>query len=485
MRITIPVPTFALSAALAASLMGAAPAAALDVSGNVLDKLGMPINLAKVCIQAEPSKCVSTNAKGEFRIQSSNAIRPSAPGRDAYRLDLRDGRLDLRSPAATPARLEWLTADGRRPLAIQDLDLAAGRNALALPAGLPRAGVSLLRLSTPTGSFAWKAVLATGATAETSPAGTSARVASLAKATAAGMLEVSKAGYRTRLYEPSAETETGALIFLSLAGDMGLQFDGTYTAKVIAIDRAKKTLISETVEYSCGEDDQVERDTIRDTSNYAILGGKMYVWVQGECRGQIFTGSGTDPVGTWTMTDDDADLPADLKAGCVPDSSPIEESPFESFSAVYTITETAISGKLTVEVCPSDLYGPLILILFGDSAITVEKNTCKQIVLKNGKNETASLDFSKEKDSLHIAFAYGTTKCAGNQDMALTMKEPVCPDDGGLMGLVLCMIGSGFSENVGGVEKASALPKPRILPMSREAAKVRRGLSIFTRHGAR
>lgn len=476
----------------AAFCMLAGPADALQVAGHVLNKVGEPISGAKVCIVAEPTKCVSSNGKGEFAINSSNAIRDIASARGAITLDWKNGSLSLHSPTSTVARMQWLAADGRRPLAIQDLNLESGRTILPLPAGLPNSGVIFLRLTTPDRSQAWKAVLAAGRPAEGS-AFSKPRIAALSKATSIGALEASKAGYKNRIYEPLSDPETDAMIFLSAADDNGLVFDGTYAAKVIAIDRDKKTVITETVDFECDENDKILRDTVRDTTTYEIRDGKMYVWVKGECTGQIFTGASKDIVGAWNMTNLNGDLPADLKTGCVPDSSAVDESPFENFTAIYNISETAITGTVSAEICPADIYGPLILILFGDSTITVTKNTCQHVVLKNGKGESANLDFSKAKDSLNIAFKYKTTTCEGYQDFSLSHKEPVCPEENTLMGTVLCMAGSGFVDTVGGpIGKTSAATLPvsrepftawKALPMSRDP--FRASLSIFPWHGAR
>jgi hypothetical protein len=446
----------------------------LDIAGNVLDKLQNPVPGAKVCIKSDPSSCVTTDADGAFHLSKAIAIRNPGPAASGFSLAYRRGSLIVHSPAAVPARLEWLSTDGRRAFSASDIKLSAGANALPLPAGLPSAGLIILRLSTADQTLTWKAVLAPGAASPaTSSASASPRIASLAKA-AAATLEITKTGYRTRSYEPGAETETDVVLYLSLAGDAGIVLSGTLDDKVLAIDRAKKTIITAYVDAYCdsGSGTQVVHDTSEDTANYVVRDGKLWTWAQESCTGSMFTGTATDIVGHWTMSDANALLPDDLRAGCVADPAS-GETPFESFTAVYDITESKITGTLSAELCPGDFLGAIFTEAFGaDTSVILTKNTCQEIVYKNGKGETATFDFSKKGDSLHTTYAYKTSACAMDMDFGLSQKDPVCPEGEGLYEFMTCVEGTGFL-NIATLAKTSALAKtaanlPSPLPMSLE-----------------
>lgn len=452
------------------------PIHALDISGYVLDKLENPISGAKVCIKSDPTSCVTTGADGAFELAKTIAIRDRGTGPSAFSLTYRRGSLIVRSPAAVAARLEWLAPDGRRAFSASVVKLAAGSNSLSLPAGLPHAGVVILRLSTGEQTLTWKAVLAPGIAAPSEGASSaSPRIASLAKA-AAATLEISKTGYRTRTYEPAMETETDVVLYLSQTSDVGVQLTGTLVQRIIAIDHAKKTIVTEFVDVYCdtGNSTTILRDTTQDTSFYAVRDGKLWTWAEGDCTGPMFTGTATDIVGTWTMVDPSALLPADLRAGCTSDTAS-GDSPFESLTAVYTITETQATEAVTAETCAGDYFGYYFADEFSvDTTITLTKNTCKEIIFKNGKGETATIDFSNQGDSLHTVYSYKAATCALSLDFGLSQKDPVCPEGDGLYELMDCAMGSGFA-NVALVAQASSLGKmglpaktPSKLPMSLE-----------------
>jgi hypothetical protein len=458
------------------------PARAVDVSGKVIAKSGAPISQAKVCVKSDTSKCVTTDPMGAFHITTASAIRESGARTPPYTLDFRNGILSLEAPGAGEAKVEWAGPGGRVFSPAQGLRLTRGRNVLAIPKGLPENGICFLRLRASGLTFTWKAVMMRGAATGRSQSGSpapSGRIAALSKAAGTSTLEISKTGYRTRIYEPLEDPETGTIITMSATDDVGLSYTGAFTAKILAIDRAARTLIVENVDAYC-EGENVKRDTTRDTSLYAFVGGKFWLWTKGECSGQAFTttSSSTDPVGSFTLLDPAAELPEDLKAGCTPaDGS--GDSPFENFNASYQVTETQISGDISVEICPADFYGPFFTdFLLLDTNVTLAKNTCRQLVFKNGAGESGTLDFSKSGDSLQIAFAYKTEKCLAAQDFTLSNKAPVCPEDSASMEpFFFCMLESGFLDTAAiglappaAAKTSAAVPAagPRRLPMSRE-----------------
>ncbi|MDQ3000684.1 MAG: carboxypeptidase-like regulatory domain-containing protein [Fibrobacterota bacterium] len=446
------------------------PAIALDISGSVIDKIGDPVPQAKVCAIADPGKCVNTDAQGEFHLTSGIAVRKSAPRSAPYIMDYRRGTLTLEAPAPTKARLEWTGPGGRVLFAATDLSLSRGLNVLSIPAGLPENGICFIRLRAGETNLAWRAMLM-GARAKVTAGAqflSPSPILALSKASALTTLEVSKTGYRTRLYDPQNDSEQDAVIQLAKSDDVGLTFGGDFTAKVIAIDRAKKSLIVETVEAEC-DGPALIKDTLQDTSLYAFRDGKLWLWTVGECTAQVFSGKGTDPVGTWTLTEPAANLPPELRIGCDSNSTP-SDVPYENFTATYVISETQIKGNISLELCPGDIYGLFVAILLSeDTSIALAKNTCKAVQYRNGKDETADLNFTKQGDSLHMEFAYKTTTCMLNQDMSQSDKDPVCPDNVGLETFMGCLVESGFAE----LGEAVMPPVPKYsaaspMPMSME-----------------
>lgn len=464
---------------LAALSLAIAPAVhALDIAGFVTTKLGAPIADAKVCLESDAAHCTNTLPGGEFQIRDvTGGVRTPSQRADGYALDFGTNGLSLVAPLAVKASMDWTDAEGRRVSAERNLDLARGRNGLALPSELKREGLYFVRLYTPNLTLTWKAVFLgeSGTTtrlgAPSAQAG-QGRLAALSKVSALpGRLVVSKTGYRTRTYQPKAEIETDASIMLTTTDDIGLNFTGNYVAKVISIDRTNRIMITQSVSSSCNGS-AVVMDTSLDTNLYVFRDSKLYLWVKGDCRGQILTGTGTDPVGTWTLVNIDADLPADLKTvDCKADSSSGVDL-FTSYNAVYHVTETQITGDLTLEFCPGDIYVPLFMSLV-DSTVTLTKNTCKEAILKNGKGETATLTFSSAADSLKGSFAYKTTTCTFKQSLNLTDKAPTCPEPQAFQTFLPCFALSGFSDTgalTGGMKTSSEQPAHGAWPMSMEPA---------------
>ncbi|MEO6098666.1 MAG: hypothetical protein ABIW76_24615, partial [Fibrobacteria bacterium] len=508
-------PSFTHSAFAASLALAMLPAHAVDVSGNVISKSGAPISQAKVCVKADASKCVTTDLKGAFHIAvaaSATAIRESDPRPSPFAMDLRSGILTLDATAAGEVKVEWIGPGGRMLWPVENLRLRRGRNALTVPKGLPESGICFLRLRAAGRTFTWKAVLIQGGASgnpRSESASPSGRIAALAKSAGTGTLEISKTGYRTRIYEPLENPETGALIAMSTTDDVGLEYTGSFSAKIHSINRTAKSMMVENVDVYC-EGASVVRDTTLDTTLYAFVGGKFWLWVKGECSGQVFTTTSTDPVGNFTLLDPAGELPADLRVGCVSEIRN-QDSPFENFNANYQVTETRFSGDISVDLCPADYFGFYFADpLFLDTNVSLTKNTCKQMIFENGAGETAALDFSKKGDSLWFDFTFKDKKCVGSLDFRLSGKDPVCPEDSGTVkSLLKCMLGSGFADTagIGGAPKGAAKTSAAVpalgfgrLPMSRESAAgfairalprvskvrdpVRRG-SIFPWHGWR
>jgi hypothetical protein len=456
-------------------------ARALDITGNVLTKVLAPIAGAKVCLKSTPTQCVTTDALGAFHITDGTiGVRaPSIMQRgDGFSLEFGGNALSLSSPVAAKARMDWTDAGGRVVSAARDLNLAQGRNMLALPDGMRKDGLYFVRVYVRDLTLTWKAV-SMGAAGSTTrldgkssgrPAG--GGTLALSKVSAApGALEISKAGYNTSTYQPETDSATDVVIILTATSDVGVTFNSSQKIKVISIDRTKHQIITEVVNLSC-DSNVVVKDTSRDTSLYAVSNGKFYLWTDGDCTGQLLNGTGTDPVGNWTISEPQVDLPAEFKGPDCSDSSGSGGGFFTSFTGSYKVTETEIDANVDIGVCPGDLYVASLLSLM-DSTVQLTANTCMGATFKNDKNETATLAFTKKGDSLNADFAYKTKTCSLAQSFDFSNSTITCPEDDGTgtTSFFICIAGSGFSNSslIGGLKRTAANPMVTpVLPMSME-----------------
>lgn len=198
------------------SLAACLPAAAQNIAGKVVDKMLKPVADAKVCVQGT-AVCTMSGADGAFHLTSGSGVSSPAFQAAGFSLEYRRGALALVSPRAAAAAVEWLDARGRLLAPVSALWLAAGGNTLALPA-LPQSDLVFLRVRGEGFTVTWKGLL------QGSYPGPSAspEVAALAKAAAAPVLEATKPGMGSRVYNASQETETGVEIMLPNEGEVAI-----------------------------------------------------------------------------------------------------------------------------------------------------------------------------------------------------------------------------------------------------------------------
>lgn len=202
------------------SLAAFEAAHALDISGRVVDKRFAPIPGAQICVSGGTA-CASSGTDGTFHLTGTSSLfRSDARLSRDYSFAFARGVAALNAPEAAHARLEWFDARGARLGAAQEIDLVAGRNALALPAPSGR-GPLMLRLTTDRFSVTWRAVL------EGTSGASAASFAAAAKTAAPAGLDVTKSGFANAVYLPKAETETNDIIVMGGTGEnVKLLFDG-------------------------------------------------------------------------------------------------------------------------------------------------------------------------------------------------------------------------------------------------------------------
>jgi hypothetical protein len=313
----------------------------------------------------------------------------------------------------------------------------------------------------------WKAVFL-GETGSLSPLG-GVRPGSLAAALSKSSalpdpLRITKTGFRDATYQPNSDADSDAVITMAAVTDTGLTYDLGISEKILSFDRVHGSFATERIDSVCDIDDYLFADTVNDTTRYGFSDNKMYLWTEDGCQGSSFTGSGTDPVGTWTLQADFTDLPSDLRTpDCSSDPAGDDFSYFNYKSVVYHIAETSISTNEQVEFCAADFYGPVFGQRIGeDTSITMTKNTCLEIDYRNGKGESATLTFSKKDDSLQGVFAYLAKTCTFKEKMSLSDNATRCPEVDPLEDFSSCAQFSGFlvapahSHSDSGLLKSSA-----------------------------
>ena len=461
-------------AVLLSLLLGAMPTLGLDITGVVINKSEKPVALASICVKNHPSRCVQSDVQGNFHITDGAGVEFSAP-KTPVTLELTGGRMALTLPAAAAARIDWHDAAGRSLAPALSTRLAAGRNVLELPA-LPRDGLHFIRVSMPGFTATWKAVLLEPAgNGRPAPASPRQGLAALSKASALSTeLLVTKANYRPEIYLPGSEAETDAVILLTAVSDSGFKYTSVFKAKNLALDRAKGEWITETKVDTCQGVTAVST-TVRDTSRFAIRGGKLLQWFDGQCVGEVLTGGGADVAGTWTFSESDVFLPQDLRPASCKDTIPSSSVP-ETVKGTLVMTEADQTLEFTVETCPSDIYLPLIgMFLLTDTTVELATNTCRNLTFKNGAGEQAALSFEKRGDSLASTFTFQATTCKGVEMMR--QGEGVALDCSGndpAFDFLDCIAGTGFFGDIPPgagpltlAKKSSALATPYArLPMT-------------------
>lgn len=431
-------PRFAFLAGLLASL----PVAGMDISGIILNKNDQPVPLAQVCLRNSPSRCVASTINGTFRIADGSGVRLDEALR-GYSLEILGNRMTLTAPGALRARLGWHDLSGRAVAPVQEVDLAAGENILAMPT-LPREGVHVVRLIADGFTLAWKAVLLEGRLRGSADGGRGKSPHALSKASAAiSDLVVTKTGFRQEIYRPSREVEVDAVVVLTANSDSGLVFTSAYKARN-TLDRSKGEWITEASFDTCDGANAVKA-TVKDTGRFAVRDGKLYQYDEGQCRGETFTGGGADVVGTWTMAEGDVFLPQDLRpASCRDTVLPSLVPP--TLKGRLTITEAEQTFEITAEVCPPDLYlGLIAFYLLTDTTVELASNTCRRLGFRKGDGEEATLSFAKRGDSLASTFSHKTTVCSGAEMMREGEGVAIdCKSPDPVLGFLECIAATGY-----------------------------------------
>jgi hypothetical protein len=220
-------------------------------------------------------------------------------------------------------------------------------------------------------------------------------------------------------------------------------FSTQFGLTVMKHDPVKRTVVVAQEDLSCDSAGNLASEKTVDTSSYAIEGGTLYIWTDGECLADVvLDGSASTIVGTWTSStlgDRHDSLPAKYRpAQCpAPDSSdgedegdgPSDSLLFDNISATYRISETGIlvtfSGRLCFARALADMFTG-----FGDS-IEVASSGCTSAQLVNTADTlTAALSSDFEGGIATLTFTHDTTTCVLENAIELPGTDRICSEGG-------------------------------------------------------
>lgn len=229
--------------------------------------------------------------------------------------------------------------------------------------------------------------------------------------------------------------------------------DGDYLikvdAEVLAITPPQGTepgrLVTRNTDYSCydEEDDWIvgtaQPLTYTDTANYAITGGKLYVWSGSECMGEVYSGTSSTINGTWTSTGTMEPVPdAYRNASCAGWLDVCEEygdcgeggdfaELFDSLVIRTTISSTGLESRFTGGFCHAREWGeewPEYL-----NGIELVSSSCSLVELRNvSAGKIAILTNSLKDGEVTLNVAYNGNTCVRKDIFGPATATTQCPD---------------------------------------------------------
>ena len=413
-------------AVLLASAAIYVPAAALDISVIVTDKLGKPVSGAFVCLQEDADQCAQTNAGGRSTLAMTVGMRPGhSPEGFSFALD--GGMLRLTSPVAQTARVARFDARGRALGPDMVVRLRPGMNALAWPE--TRAGLNFFRVSLPGMAFTGKLLALSGGKVDgssqgpwsgpkTSGAAGAMGWAALGKVATANLhaVTIAKTGFRTVTYRPKTEHDTGVVIRLSAESDSGIPYAGVIRAKVDAIDTVNHVINYTYNETRCSGSAQNTVE-LHSSLPFWVRDGKWY-FPAGNCQGVALAKESEGIFGAWKTVG-----VLGYPAGLLPvQCDPVKDSLVTSVVNLFFINEgggwdidlrpDSLTIRIRRELCPGNqaVFDPTYYDGHEGRPL-LAKNTCRQVEFRNPSDEPGTYSFSRESDSLRGAFTYKDKTC--------------------------------------------------------------------------
>ncbi len=231
-----------------------------------------------------------------------------------------------------------------------------------------------------------------------------------------------------------------------------------FDVKVISIDHEAGIIVTESETYECVEG-VAEKSVERDTAQYALENGQLFLIDEEECAATLLTGNSSTIIGTWKGSfatqeaipekyrPEDCDESVDtIGLGTV-------ENVFENLEMTYEVNTKSVKSTISGTVCVGDFLAEMFVQQLDEftegtsSPITIKEKSCSKAVLENKMTkETAQVSGTFDKSGINMKFAYKDKTCSGVSLLPMPGTVPDCSIEGETIfqEFALCVFGSGF-----------------------------------------
>lgn len=436
-----------------------------DLQGKVVNRIEQPLPGAKVCLLGFVDRCALSDDSGHWSLTIPVGIREgSGSGSDNgfFRIKTSRANLTLESYASVPLFLDWMDVLGR-PLAPRGGALPARlfgswRLDPEILASLPE-GMILLRARLGRVQRTVTLMNLRGEVAVIrSPA---AKPLAKVAGNIPYYLETSLAGFETGFRIAVAPPETNWMT-LTPSGEPRDQRSFYLTAAILSIDRENQHIMVRSSSITCDSGKLIEK-MLGGKMTFRLHEGKLYIPRSPDsCRASRFSGNGTDIIGTWTLDDAYAEMPAAYRpAGC-PTVLPFSRPPDSGATVTYRFSTTELTLESSEPQCLSDerWFHARNIIMHNDRTVRWVENSCRRTAWVNSAGDSAFQTFQVhgDRDSAKVTFTYKDKSCSFIDDGLFSDPPPSCPDpvEAALDAYLDCIAASGFADIPRPLPKSSA-----------------------------
>jgi hypothetical protein len=258
----------------------------------------------------------------------------------------------------------------------------------------------------------------------------------------------------------------GCLKSESTEGDVFIEIETDVLSIIPPSGGEAGTIVTRTVEWWC-YDGVAVADTMIESTRYAIVGGKLYIWEDGYCNADVaLNGSSSTIIGTWTASGSalTATTPVPQpyrEPGCYDDDGYEDDFAeiFQNASVTYTVTESKVKAKIAGTLCLAPLFAEGFTY---DGYVEATSTGCASVTIKNlEENKTATISAKMQNNNFAIEFSHGSSKCTLTMPL-MPDEQSVCTVEDQFDSFGMCMFGSGFFGEMEGLAKAqSGAPSAR------------------------
>jgi hypothetical protein len=183
--------------------------------------------------------------------------------------------------------------------------------------------------------------------------------------------------------------------------------------------------------YTCVDGELEEKEVEDGAMFYAITGGSLYLWYEGNCSASKFSGSSSDITGTWTSTSLSVRIPSAYRPVGCEGTTPYDtylERILDEAVVTYTISSSKIKGKVSGTFC----LAPVLADQYGGPDANVVSSGCAAVKLESedaGRIATISATYNSKDDTVVETIAYNGETCRIEYPMGLSIAPPTCSEE--------------------------------------------------------